>query len=164
MTSRWRFFIAMLLRSVSRSSGAGQRPRCLRHPASASIATRTRFAWSTDATRLNAAAVTKLVREAGLEIAEEPPLTACAANHSVRLMAASLEPWVSGRFIDQASPKLVPGLARIERLTTNQGEFEFLRGAPFNINKVNNLVAILESLVRWPFNLVAVFSGCWIRQ
>ena len=29
-----------------------------------------------DATRLNAAAVTRLVREAGLEIAEEPPMLA----------------------------------------------------------------------------------------
>jgi hypothetical protein len=35
-----------------------------------------------DATRLNAAAVTKLVREAGLDIAEELPLTAPLASQT----------------------------------------------------------------------------------
>jgi hypothetical protein len=41
-----------------------------------------------DATRLNAAAVTKLVRDAGLEIAEEPPLISAPASEKAPAPAA----------------------------------------------------------------------------
>jgi len=41
-----------------------------------------------DATRLNAAMVTKLVREAGLEIAEEPPLIPAPAPQPAATPAA----------------------------------------------------------------------------
>ena len=70
------------------SARSGSRARCVRHPKVELRSCDRTMRIEYDATRLNAAAVTKLVREAGLDIAEEEPILPAPAPVDVSPPAA----------------------------------------------------------------------------